>query len=323
MTGALERLLAAAAAAALLAGCSPGVPSPPASSAPATPSPSPTASVPSSAPPSLTPSATPPPSAPEVEVFGSAPGLEIASVANFRDVAGDGKGLLLADGSRMAVGVIFRSGKLAPISKADRERLAKAGVTDIYDLRTPKVIANSPDPAIDGAEHHEVNIFAVYATPPVKPTSVAAAIEHMRQMNRSFVTDADQRAAIAVVLTSIAENHGPVVVHCSEGKDRTGWISAMLQSVAGAGERAVMNEYLASNTYRRDLIERDVAKARKSGGKQAAAIKRALVEVDASYLQAGLTELKDRYGDLGGYLTEGLGLSQDTIDTLRARLRAR
>lgn len=320
MTVILGRLLAAATSAVLFAGCAVARFEEPAVTAPPASAPTPIAPPPaSSAAPG--PSASPEPERPEG--YRAAPGLTIESVWNFRDVAGEGDGLLLADGTRMAVGAVFRSGKLAPISKADRARLAKAGVTDIYDLRTPEVISRSPDPAIDGAEHHEVNIFAVHATPSAKPGSVAAAKEHMRQLNRNFVTDADQRAAIAVVLSSIAEDRGPVLVHCTEGKDRTGWISAMLQSVAGAGERTVIDEYLASNTYRKDLIEQDVAKARKSGGKQAAAIRRALVEVDASYLRAGLTEIKERYGDLEGYLTEGLGLSQDTIDTLRARLRAR
>lgn len=311
MTG---RLAAAAVAVALLAGCSatpplpPSPPTAPPPSAPlgsASPAPSPTVS-----------------SIEEVEPFAVAPGLQLDSVPNFRDVAGAGEGLLLADGSRMVVGAIFRSGKLAPISRADRERLVAAGVSDIYDLRTPAVIGRTPDPAIEGAERHEINVFAVQASAPVRPGRPAEARKHMKRIYREFVAVAAQRKAIAKVLKSIAEADGPVLVHCTEGKDRTGWISALLQLTAGADEVTVIEEYLLSNQRRESLIEREVAKAERTDGKQAGEIKRALLQVDASYLRAGLTELKARYGDLDGYLTRGLGLSDDTIDTLRSRLRA-
>ena len=317
MTMLLGRVIAAASSLLLLAGCSVAAPAEP-TLAPSTAS----APTPSASPVETTPTPSPSPSAEpeEVEAYRAAPGLTIKSVLNFRDVAGDG--LLLADGSRMAVGVVFRSGKLAPLSSADRKKLVDAGLSDIYDLRTPAVISRTPDPAIKGAERHEANIFAVRASDPVRPGNEAEARTHMRTVNRNFVAKPAQREAIASVLESIADDNGPVLIHCTEGKDRTGWISAMLQLVAGADEDAVIEQYLLSNTYREALIDREVAKAKRSGGTRAGQIRRALLQVDASYLQAGLDELKTRFGDLDGYLTEGLGLSEETVETLRARLRA-
>jgi len=321
MTILLGRALAAAASLALLAGCSVAAPAEPtlapttATVVPATPTstPSPVQTTPT---PSSSPSAEP-----EVEPYRAAPGLTIKSVLNFRDVAGDG--LLLADGSRMAVGVVFRSGKLAPLTKADREKLVDAGLSDIYDLRTPAVISRTPDPAVKGAKRHEANVFAVRASDPVRPGDVAEARTHMRTINRNFVAEPAQRKAIASVLESIADDSGPVLIHCTEGKDRTGWISAMLQLTAGADEEAVIEQYLLSNVYREALIDREVAKAKRASGTKASQIRRALLQVDASYLQAGLDELKTRFGDLDGYLTKGLGLSEETVETLRARLRGR
>lgn len=316
MTRRLARLLVASTATMLLAGC--------AAPAVTTPAPSPAEFSPVPAtPPVPTPSPSPTVSAIEKpEPLTAAPGLRIKSVSNFRDVAGSGDGLPLADGGRMAVGVVYRSGKLAPISKADTSRLVKAGLTDIYDLRTPTVIARSPDPAIKGAKRHEVNVFAVKASDPVRPADVAEARDHMRNVNRNFVAIPAQREAIASVLESIADDRGPVLVHCTEGKDRTGWIAAMLQLTAGASQQTVIEEYLRSNEYRKTLIEREVAKAERSGGKQAGEIRRARLQVDASYIEAGLAEIRARYGDLEGYLTRGLGLSEQTVETLRARLRA-
>lgn len=320
MTMLLGRVVAAAASLALLAGCSVAAPAEP-TLAPSTAStPTPSASPVETTP---TPSSSPSAEPEEVEAYNAAPGLTISSVSNFRDVAGEGEGLLLADGSRMAVGVVFRSGKLAPLTSADRKKLVDAGLSDIYDLRTPAVISRTPDPAVKGAERHEANIFAVRASDPVRPGSVAEARTHMRTINRNFVASPAQREAIASVLESIADDDGPVLVHCTEGKDRTGWISAMLQLIAGADEETVIEQYLLSNTYRDALIDREVAKVKRSSGTKAAQVKRALLQVDASYLKAGLTEIEDRFDGLDGYLTEGLGLSEKTVETLRDRLRAR
>lgn len=315
MNQALPRSLAAALAAALLAGCgvqqAPQAPAPAQSSQvqPSTAAPQPSVTSPATASPAPT------------ETLAATPAVKVKSVANFRDVAGSGAGLVLSDGTRMATGVVYRSSKLRPLSSTDKKKLVAAGITDIYDLRTPTVVKASPDPKVKGAAWHLSNVFAVKKSPVVRPSSVAKATAHMRAMNKAFVSSAKQRKAIAAVLRGITNDKGPVIVHCTEGKDRTGWISAVLQLVAGASEKSVVGEYLLSNTYRKKLIDAEVAHVRKTKGTKAASIKKALLTVDDSYLKAGLSELKKRYGDVDGYLTDGLGLSRSTIVELRAKLR--
>nr|WP_262982579.1 tyrosine-protein phosphatase [Rhodococcus sp. MTM3W5.2] len=44
--------------------------------------------------------------------------------------------------------------------------------------------------------------------------------------------------------------------------------------------------------------------------------------VDATYLEAGLAQITADYGSVSNYLTQGLGLSQDTITALKAKLVA-
>lgn len=317
MSQVFSRSIVAALAAALLAGC--GVPQAPVAQAPAPVSSvqvqQPTAA--SKAPVPASPVASPAPS----ETLAATPAVKIKSVANFRDVAGSGAGLVLSDGTRMATGVVYRSAKLKPLSSADKKKLVAVGITDIYDLRTPTVVKASPDPKLKGAIWHASNVYAVKSSPVVRPSSVAKAEAHMKGLNKAFVSNAKQRKAIGAVLRGIAGDKGPVIVHCTEGKDRTGWISAMLQLVAGATEKSVVSEYLLSNTYRKKLIDAEVAHVKKTKGAKAASIKKALLRVDDSYLKAGLSELKKRYGDLDGYLTDGLGLSHTTIVELRAKLR--
>lgn len=222
----------------------------------------------------------------------------------------------------MATGVVYRSARLADASAADIRQLTRLGVTEVLDLRTPDVARRSPDPAVPGATNRLVNLFAVARASSVSLGSVAEARARMRAVNVAFVTDPAQRARTAVVLRSIAKARGPVLIHCTEGKDRTGWISAVLQLVAGVDRSEIVAEYLKSNDYRRRLIAQAYQQTLASSGARRAAIQRATLVVESSYLTAGLSALEARYGSVDRYLAAGLGLDAATVAALRARLIA-
>ncbi len=144
----------------------------------------------------------------------------------------------------------------------------------------------------------------------------------MQDMNRSFVTDPAARAGFAKLLTDLANTSGPQVYHCTAGKDRTGWTSALLLGIAGVSSETVMDDYLLTNEYSAASIERTYHGIAATQGQAVADVYRPLLGVDASYLQAGLDELKARYGTVENYLRTGLGLSPTTIGKLALKLLA-
>jgi protein-tyrosine phosphatase len=247
----------------------------------------------------------------------AAPAPRLASIWNFRDVAGDG--LALSGGATMITGVVYRSGQLKGLSDADAATLVRLGITDIYDLRSATAAKASPDPVPSGVTYHRIDVFAGHSKS-YKGKTAAGARASMRAMNRAFVTDSTQRSRIAQALRAISKASGPVLIHCAAGKDRTGWLSAMLQSIAGANRATIKGEYLLSNTYRKDLIDSKVAAARKISATRAAIVSEQ-ERLRASYLEAGLDKAVAKYGSLHKYWTKGLKLSSTTIATLRAKLR--
>ncbi len=246
--------------------------------------------------------------------------VRLTGAPNFRDLAGDGAGLQLADGRHLARGVVYRSGKLSNLTAADLKALTSLGLVAIFDLRTPDVARRSPDPAVAGADYQLINLFGVQTAPSPRIRTVADARARLRELNVEFVTDPEQRRRLRDVLEQIAAASGPVLIHCTEGKDRTGWVSAMLAHLAGADDQVVLSSYLASNQYRAAELKAGYAARKKADGRAAAELYLAQARVEPQYLQAGLEAAQSGYGGLDGYLRDGVGLTEATIEKLRAKL---
>ena len=60
------------------------------------------------------------------------------------------------------------------------------------------------------------------------------------------------RTGLAKGLRFIAANEGPYLVHCTEGKDRAGFVSAVLECLTGASADEVIADYMVTffNYYR-------------------------------------------------------------------------
>lgn len=251
----------------------------------------------------------------------------LASDGNFRDLAGiaaryGGTGFAdtTSHGGVMRTGVFYRS-EVLNVSDADLATLSSLGITRDIDLRTPSEIAQMPDRVPIGAAYINVNIYATPAPPPSgSPASAAAAVAAFETQYRAFVTDPVERSGFAAALTDLAHGSGSVLYHCSAGKDRTGWTSVLLQSIAGVAPATIVRGYLATNDYEAGQIAAELVAVRASAGAAAAAILAPTLGVQPSFLQAALDQVTASYGSMYAYLTQGLGLSQADIYVLRARM---
>jgi len=199
--------------------------------------------------------------------------LVLDGVPNFRDSAAISNGVLEKH-------EVYRSFALNTATQTDITRLSallKNGA--VIDLRTADERAKNPDPAIPGVANYNFPVVAA---------------SNAKSYVQNFVVNDADRAQFGAALKKIAETDGSVLIHCAKGKDRTGWLNALLQTIRGVDEATIMKDYLQSKT---------------SGEK-----------VDASWLNAALTESKAKYGSTMGYISQGLGVDQATINKLKEKL---
>ncbi|WP_348539658.1 tyrosine-protein phosphatase [Rhodococcus opacus] len=252
----------------------------------------------------------------------SAPSLR--SVDNFRDLAGPGGGYRTADGRAVRTGVVLRSNALNP-DDSDFAVLNGQGINAVFDLRRTAEIDRAPDRVPLGANYVRVNVMGDAA--PNLNAAVAESLSSPEQAsallleaNRQFVANANQRAQFAALISEIGKAEGRVLVHCTAGKDRTGWASALLLTIAGVDRADVIANYLLTNEYSRGAIDAKIASVLQDKGADAAEATRVAFGVNADFLEAAFDEVDRLYGTFDNFVETGLNLSAETVQGLRAKL---
>ncbi|MGF6244922.1 protein-tyrosine phosphatase [Paraburkholderia sp. GAS38] len=243
----------------------------------------------------------------------------LASVDNFRDIGGAGGGYPTVDGRQVRRGMFYRANALT-LSTADKAVIDTLNIATVYDLRTPGEIARVADVLPISATYQRINVLGELDQIVPPNQQLGGAMATMESAERAYVTGTAQRAGYGALLSQLANTAGAQLVHSTAGKDRTGWVAALLLSIANVPLDLIMQDYLLTNTYSAASINAEVAAIQSQSGAAAATLDAPFFSVQESFLQAGFDQVQASYGTMSSYLTAGLGLSQSTIDTLHDRL---
>jgi len=247
--------------------------------------------------------------------------VRLASADNFRDVTGPDAAYTAADGRPLRRGVAYRSNELQ-LSHTDVESLGLLGVGAIYDLRTDHEVEAHPDVEVPGAVWRHLEVKGIPMEAVSDLADRATAHDVMQRVYRGFVEIEGARSAFATLFRELADGNGPVLFHCTAGKDRTGWASALLLHLAGVSDETILEDYLLTNTFSSGTREKYLGLVREHLGADKVDVYERVMVADEAYLQAGYDAVTAAYGDRLGYLRDGLGLDGPTLDRLRDRMLA-
>lgn len=258
----------------------------------------------------------------------------LPDIPNFRDAGG----LATASGRPMRRGVVYRSAQLFGLSPEQQGKLVALGVTEVYDLRTREEVDHRPDSlpgsitlAVDDVLADRPQSGAAEVASIVNAHADRASAERinaavgdgkakhlMIETYQHFVTLPSAHSAYRGLLAGIAQGDGAAVIHCTAGKDRSGWGIALLQLVAGVHMDDVVADYLLSNEPMRQAYGPMLEAFAAEGGDADSLAHMMLVEPD--YIDAAFTLMRQQFVDFDGYLSRGLRLASGNVDRLRERL---
>jgi protein-tyrosine phosphatase len=257
--------------------------------------------------------------------FGVAPRyLNLCTTPNFRDLGG----YRTRDGRQVAWGRMFRSGQLHDLHPSARRTLQKLPLRLVVDFRsaaerkaTPDHLPKKPAPLVA----NEAIDIAALDPEMLKKAMLRGRVGDMdfagilMDANRSYVDAFRDR--YRAMFSALLEGSIPAVVHCTNGKDRTGIASALILLALGVPEETVMQDYLLTNHY---LARQNASRGRlvffASLFRTPAREIMPLMLADASYLQAGIDEMKRLSGSVDAYLETQLGMGRREREKLRELL---
>src|SRR5258708_14376755 len=227
--------------------------------------------------------------------------LNLTGASNFRDLGG----YPARDGRPVRWRRIFRSSHLGQLTEDDIDALRTLGLKSAFDLRGTEERL----PALcrlNGIAVHSVPIEpALLATLKAhlatgKSLSAAETADLMRESYRNYVRH--NTPSFRALFAHLLEDHAPLVIHCTAGKDRTGFAAALILNALGVSEDLGVGDYLLTN--RLYQIDPETASSIDLPDE----VKTVLISVEGSFLAAAFDTIRSDYGDLESYFEHGLGL---------------
>lgn len=238
--------------------------------------------------------------------------LPLEGAVNFRDLGG----YETEDGRKVRWRTVFRSDALNALTATDHMALRKIGVRLVCDLRLPGERKRAPnalptDADIERLEQGFIPLGTLDMLANLRAGTLSGEAIIAEVTTHYWHMPRDHGETFGMILRRLAEPTArPAVIHCTSGKDRTGFTVALVLLALGVPLETVFEDYLLTNQYRRDvskLLDLPI-----SEGDMAI-----LTSARRGYLETAFNSMLDLHGSVGGYLREALGVD----DALRARLR--
>ncbi|MBX6750796.1 MAG: tyrosine-protein phosphatase [Micromonosporaceae bacterium] len=260
--------------------------------------------------------------------------LRLSNAPNARDLGGH----LTGDGRRVRRHVLFRADALHRLSEADLEVVARLKLACVIDFRSPAEVARSgadrlpvPGPRLVELPIVDLDLFGVI-TDALSRGGDGTELDFLREdapgggapammakLYRRFVSDETMRAAFAQALRLVATAENlPLLFHCTVGKDRTGWLAAVVLTVLDVPRDVIVADYVHTNECSREFV--DLVVSLLDGRVSDPQVVVPTLEARPAYLEAAFAEADRVFGGMDGYVREGLGADDELLESLRANL---
>ena len=230
-------------------------------------------------------------------------------------------GYKTADGLSVKWGMLFRSDKLSDISKTDQAYLQNLGIKKIIDFRSKEEKAEDPDIIPKGISYIEMPINVDGA---MRSKIEAVLKGETNKEVKSFLIDANKEFVSDYVevyenfLRGLIDDEGPILFHCTAGKDRAGFAAAITLIALGVSKEDVIKDYMKTNQFTKKRIEEIIKQIELMTLYQTdAEILRPLLGVEREYIETAFHTAEEEYGSIENFIKNGLNISDEDIKKLR------
>lgn len=253
--------------------------------------------------------------------------LRLEGGCNFRDIGG----YRTASGREVRWGRVFRAGTLSYMSEADLSVLHRLELRAICDLR--RADERTREPTTWRADRTQALQWD-NASDPIslsklvgqRPATPEGMFDAMQELYRGLPSRMSTQ--LRGLLNCIAQERTPLVVHCSAGKDRTGFVIASLLRALDVPLATIIEDYVLTNEVGNfELFIRDrkdaqlgLADAHHPLMSMAPDLRRVLFSAHEAFLLAAFDTIDTEFGGFDPYLRDTIGIDPDVRQRLQQQL---
>jgi protein-tyrosine phosphatase len=240
-------------------------------------------------------------------------GLRSAAAANFRDIGG----YRVSRGQVIRGGMFLRSGSLCGLNAASLDPCSQFGIKTVCDLRSDFERSMEPSAISNGSNCLMLScpIYPVGVTKMIRDIhdGVLRTAEEVRRRIKLHYEEYPRKSIpeLRLLFERVLDPAAlPILVHCTSGKDRTGFVTALVLLALETSEETILEDYLLSNKYRRDL-------GNVVGPELGFEARSALAYVQPEYLKAAFCSMSALSGSPYRYLSDTLCLKEARLVQFR------
>ncbi|MBN44739.1 MAG: protein tyrosine/serine phosphatase [Rhodobiaceae bacterium] len=244
--------------------------------------------------------------------------LPFTGAHNFRDLGG----YKTKDGRTVKWGKIYRSDNLHSLTDEDLKYMKRLNIESVVDFRSVEERENEPNRL--NPNMTEVNLPIKFQPKELDDDSMKNLIKDLtfgdldssnllRDFNIVIVEEfaEEYKNFFRYIIENNAE---PLVFHCTAGKDRAGFASAMILTILGVTRDKVIEDYLLTNTYVKDHVDDKMLEIElKTFFRADTDNLRKINLVEEKYIQAAFDTIDSKWGGMDRYISEALNLNEEDI----------
>lgn len=232
--------------------------------------------------------------------------VNLEGTKNTRDLGG----YKTSDGKTTKNNIFFRSDNTNKLTDTDVNKLKEEfNLKHVIDLRYSSEIAASTDKLsnVQGVTYYNIPLY-------IPKEQMIDLIKGNIDLGDAYIKSLEQKETVKNIFDTIAGvDNGALLFHCTNGKDRTGTVAALLLGLCGVSDKDILKDY--SITYELIKNSESVKKGIENYGTDT--IFKSLPE----YMNKFLDHINQNYKSVENYLIE-CGVSTENISKIKEKFTA-
>ena len=242
--------------------------------------------------------------------------IQLENSINIRDIGG----YTGSQGRKVKWRKVIRSEELAHLSDSDVEYFSDLKLKHVFDFRNESKAKRTADRLPEATEYHLLPIFNSLdkATDGLDFKQPGTVDLFMREI---YKVQTEERAqCFAEVLKYLTEpSECPILYHCTNGKDRTGFMTYQILGLLGVKDETILSDYTLTNL----TFDESFQLLGTIMSEEMAIDNYQLWEfygVKPEWLKISMNYVNTKFGNVENYLLEETDLREKDFEMIRANL---